>query len=276
MEQIISVEELKKIHNIQLQMLDEVHRICEKFNIKYIISGGTLLGAVRNGKFIPWDDDIDIRMERGEYNKFCDVCNRELDRTKFFFQTYKTDPGYPWFYGKMRYTNSKYIRKGQEHLHMQNGIFIDIMPADGVPNCKWKRKIFTYKCYVLKKVLYSVVGYKSENKWYKRLFFKLLNYIPKKFIFSEFESMAQRYSNKKYKYVTCYSFVNPGQSEFTERNWHLERKIMPFEEKIYYIPKEYDKWLVMTYGKDYLIPPPLKERYMHNEISFFSMKGEGI
>ena len=65
-----SNEELKKIHKIQLAMLVELDRICRKYDIKYIISGGTLLGAVRANSFIPWDDDIDVAMPRGDYERF--------------------------------------------------------------------------------------------------------------------------------------------------------------------------------------------------------------
>ena len=146
-------DELDRIHSVQLEMLAELDRICRKYNIKYIISGGTLLGAVRDGKFIPWDDDIDVRMDRAEYIKFANVCNQELDTDRFFFQDHNTDPNYPWYYGKMRYNHSHYTRVGQEHLNMHDGIFIDIMPADGLPNNTFIRHLVIMKCFVLKKFL---------------------------------------------------------------------------------------------------------------------------
>lgn len=70
-------------------MLVELDRICRKYDIKYIISGGTLLGAVRANSFIPWDDDIDVRMERNEYERFCMVCENELDKENFFSKIIK-------------------------------------------------------------------------------------------------------------------------------------------------------------------------------------------
>ena len=80
-----SSEELKKLQIIGLEMLIEVDRICRKHGINYQLDGGVLLGAARDGRFIPWDDDVDIRMLRKDYNRFCKVCETELDKERFFF-----------------------------------------------------------------------------------------------------------------------------------------------------------------------------------------------
>ena len=69
------------LRTLQLQMLDiliEFDRICKKHNIQYWLDAGTLLGAVRHGGFIPWDDDIDVCMFPDDYKKFCKICEEEL------------------------------------------------------------------------------------------------------------------------------------------------------------------------------------------------------
>lgn len=84
--------DLRKMQLIELEMLLELDRICRKHNIIYFLSAGTVLGAVRHKGFIPWDDDLDTRMSRSEFEKFCKVCETELDTSRFFLQTDKTDP----------------------------------------------------------------------------------------------------------------------------------------------------------------------------------------
>lgn len=67
---ILSDQELRKLQLDLLEMLIEVDRICRKYQIAYSLDGGSLLGAVRHGGFIPWDDDVDVIMRRKEYQRF--------------------------------------------------------------------------------------------------------------------------------------------------------------------------------------------------------------
>lgn len=70
---------LNKLHNLQVQILDEIVRICDSNNMDYFLIGGTLLGAIRHKGFIPWDDDLDIAMPRKSYDKFISLCNSEMN-----------------------------------------------------------------------------------------------------------------------------------------------------------------------------------------------------
>lgn len=79
-------KQLRQLQLIELEMLLEVDRICRKYQIKYVITGGTLLGAVRHKGFIPWDDDADVALLRDEYERFKIACKTDLDISRFYFQ----------------------------------------------------------------------------------------------------------------------------------------------------------------------------------------------
>lgn len=107
----LSQEEIERMHELQLEMLQEVDRVCRKHDIKYTIFGGTLLGAVRHKGFIPWDDDADIAMLREEYEKFKSVMH-EINPEICYLQDNDTDPEYRWGYSKVRKTGTRYVRVG--------------------------------------------------------------------------------------------------------------------------------------------------------------------
>ena len=122
----LNEEQLRKLRSIQMEMLLEVKRICEKHGIKYSLIGGSLLGAVRHQGYIPWDDDADIGMLRKDYEKFRKVCKKELDPERFYFQDDRNTEGYRWGYGKLRKKNTLFLREHQEYLDFGQEIFIDI------------------------------------------------------------------------------------------------------------------------------------------------------
>jgi lipopolysaccharide cholinephosphotransferase len=111
----------RKVQLIELEILLEVDRICRKNDIKYQLSGGTLLGAVRHQGFIPWDDDIDIIMLRNDYNKFIALCKIELNNS-YFLQIPETDDKTPSLYAKIRKNNTAYISYEYRNINYHHGI----------------------------------------------------------------------------------------------------------------------------------------------------------
>lgn len=123
--------EIKKVQAHLLSILAEFDRICRKNGIRYSVEGGTLIGAVKYGGFVPWDDDIDVVMLREDYERFLSACEVDLG-DNFFLQNSFTDPNFPLSYSKLRLNNSSYVQKNYEHLNINHGLFIDITPLDYV------------------------------------------------------------------------------------------------------------------------------------------------
>ncbi len=264
-------EELRRMQLIQLELLLEVDRICTKHHISYSVEGGTLLGTVRHGGFIPWDDDVDIAMVRSEYRRFCKVCQKELDSEKYFFQNHDTDPEYRWGYAKVLKNGTSFVRYGQEHMKMRRGVYVEIFPMDGIPESFIEKKFFNFLRVCCRKVMWSEAGKVSCKSTGKRLWFSVLNLIPVDKAFAMLDFLSRKYDEKKARYVTCLSFPDcwvKGEPGF-KREYYLNTKRMLFEGKEINVPQKETELLVTLYGKDYMTPPPKKDRGTHIPVSDF-------
>ena len=125
-----------KLRQMQLRMLDiltEVDSICKKHGISYWLSSGTLIGALRHDGFIPWDDDLDIEMMRGDYLRLLKVLPQELPEW-LALQSDETDPAYFYFYAKVRDRHSRMKEQtGYDRMWKEQGIHIDIFPMEKHP-----------------------------------------------------------------------------------------------------------------------------------------------
>lgn len=126
--------ESEALHPVELEILEEMERVCTKMNVDYFLCGGSLLGYQRYGGFIPWDDDIDCGMLRSDYERFKRCADQYLDKEKFFLQTRENDPNMPYLYIKLRRKDTVYETAWSNGREFHKGIGIDIFPFDYVPN----------------------------------------------------------------------------------------------------------------------------------------------
>lgn len=261
--------EIRRIQLLQVDMIEELDRVCQKHNINYVLYGGSMLGAVRHKGYIPWDDDADIAMLREDYEKFRQVAH-ELNPEICFFQDNYTDKYYRWGYAKLRRTGTKFVRLGQEHLKSNNGVFIDIFPLDDIPKCLIFQMLQDFYCYVLRKIAWSEVG-KVEKKGLKKIWFKILNKIPMSFLLKCQNILHKKSRNSSSNRVTCLLFPSLGKfyykSPLKERygmpkSWFLEREKYEFEGKKFWGIKDYDAFLKYEYD-DYMTLPPVEKRKTH-------------
>lgn len=255
----LSDAELRQLQLIELEMLIEVDRVCRKNNIKYSLDGGTLLGAVRHGGFIPWDDDLDVMFTHEEYEKFYVACQKDLDTTRFFFQDFRNDPCYRWGYGKIRRLNTEYIKSGQEHLKQRTGICIDVFDYQYLPKSNIKKKTYRFKMFCIRKTMYSALGKYAEKKWIMRLWYSILCIIPISIVqrirLKELNALNGICSDK----MSCEMFPTPSKKEGVNSGIFSEYQDIEFEGMNFMAVKKADEYLSISYG-DYMALPPLDKR----------------
>ena len=277
---LLNPKQFRKMQLTELDMLVEFDKVCRKNNIKYVLFGGSLLGAIRHQGFIPWDDDADIGMLRQDYDEFKKVSS-QMDPSICYFQDHDTDPEYRWGYGKLRRTNTTYVRVGQEHLKCKTGIFVDVFPMDDVPLTLWGQIIQDFKLFLLRKVLWSEVA-KKQSSGIVFVLYSLLSKINVEFVFRIYKEYAKLSENSSPNRVRCLSFPatgklykrNPLRERYSmPKSWFLERKEYTFEGKKFYGSKDYDTVLKYIYG-DYMKIPPEKDRKQHSPFSIIKFHDE--
>lgn len=255
-------QQLREVQMIQLEMLVEVDRICKKCDIHYNIIAGTLLGAVRHGGYIPWDDDADVALLRPEYERFREACKTELDTTRFYFQDHRNTKGYRWGYGKLRRKDTLFLREHQEHMPYEQGIFIDVFPLDGVPDNYILRSLKNFECFCVRKILWSEVGKVADQSRWKRCLFKGISLIPEKWIFHYYSKMIQNAYKTKTKWIRILTFPTPNKKWGYCRKWYEESCDIEFEGIIFQGIKEYDEYLRFKF-ENYMELPPEEKRKVH-------------
>lgn len=257
----LSSEELRELQMLEVEMLVEVDRICRECGIQYCISAGTQLGAIRHKGFIPWDDDADVAFLRPEYEKFRKACETHLDHERFYFQDYRNTPGYRWGYGKLRRKQTKFVRLYQEHMPYEQGVFIDIMPYDNVPDGYLHRKWHTFRCFLYRKAFWAPLGCMQE-KGIKKFAYQMLNKIPDKALYDSFSRFTENCNRKKTRRIRIFSLPVPGDENGYERSCFEDLIPTEFEGISLLGMRDYETYLSYKYG-NYMELPPEGKRKIH-------------
>lgn len=254
---------LRQLQLTELELMQEVDRICRKNRIKYSLDGGTLLGAVRHGGFIPWDDDADIMMSRAEYDRFYEACKTDLDWNRYFLQEFRTDKDYRWGYSKLRKNGTVFLREGQEHVKCHSGICIDIFIFDEVPDGFIQRRLHWCMCFLIRKGLYSVVGRKNAGSKVSRCSYGILAAIPRSFWVRCLMKLARNEEGKDRKLISHLTYPNRKTIRYgLSSSYYNDYVELHFEGYPFMAVKEYDRYLTELFD-NYMELPPEGKRKVH-------------
>ena len=252
---------LEQLHNVHLEMIDEVDRICNKYGLSYWLDSGSALGAIRHNGFIPWDDDIDIGMLREDYDKFIAVAKIEMS-SAYVIQDKSVEPEYNNFHIKIRKLNTVFPQS-YNSKYKYRGIQLDIFPFDYVPDDSKKtikkcRKLQKYRefCNV------ATRGVLSQNL-IKRITQRIIKIVPAETYRNYFERSCQKYNNKPTEYLTSHTYrMQREKVRIFKTEDLIPTKRVKFEDREYSIMNNPDAYLKSMYG-DYMALPPEDKRVCH-------------
>ena len=243
---------LRKQQLRMLEMLQYIDFVCKKHNIRYWLCSGTLLGAVRHGGFIPWDDDVDIEMLREDYKRLVRILKKDSD-SRYALQTHSTDANYLYPYAKFRDLHST-LKEGHsmDESYRYHGIFIDIFvmePSSSLILCKCSGQIYQKMLYALSRHIKN----ERVRKLYSKTVYSLLNYV----LFPIIHFFSDWKSNGQLRHALGGLFLKP----------RMLKEIFPltsiqFENVYFPIPHDSDSYLRRIYG-NYMQLPDLDKINTH-------------
>ncbi len=260
----MTIEELRRIGLVQLDIMDEIHRICEAEKITYYIIAGTLLGAVRHGGFIPWDLDIDIGLKREDYERFKVVCAKHL-KAPYAYWDHHNCRCFPRPHALISRTDTnitvKYDQKNPKLMDL--GIYIDIFPLDNAPDDPKLRKKQEKALLRIRKFKSYRIPYSYSHKLWKRyahfMVSFLLSWIPVPAINQQQQNQMKKYSFQDTAKICSMASQYPYEKQCMSREIYGTPVLLEFEGRKYYAPEKYEEYLTQLYG-DYMQLPPEEKR----------------
>lgn len=259
---------LRALQLKELEILKEFKRVCDKCNLQYYLSDGTLLGAVRHQGFIPWDDDVDVMMPYKDYLRFLELAKDELDE-RFFIQNYMTDVHDHQGYTKIRMNNTAMVMPNHKRWKIHQGVWMDIFPMIPVKNEKdmaRRGRLLSYSNFC------QMDSFILDNE---EEFSGLLGmaYVP----FLIFLKTPIKIRRILHSVLLRYAYRETDEADFFTVAWASMKNIYSksllegeateilFEDSKFNVLPGYEQYLIDTYG-DYMELPPVEQRKGHGKL----------
>ena len=256
---------MNDLQKVEFGILKEFIRICDILGLRYYLVCGSALGAVKYHGFIPWDDDVDVAMERAEYERFIAEAQQLLP-DNIFVQNYHTDPAFPKIFTKLRRSDTTFIEKSSAHLPINQGVFIDVFPLDGYPEDKREQERLekAKRMYVLR--LSSTFRFDYNLK--AKVFFaieRLFGTHKRTTIYAEKLDRLVASFDTSLSSTWCNHGNWQKELDYTPKEWFGKGKKEIFEGMEVIVPENADAYLSRKYG-DWRADLPEEKKKSHHGV----------
>lgn len=255
-----------------LSMLGWYHNFCVEHDLRYYAIGGTALGAVRHGGFIPWDDDIDVGMPRADYIRFQKLSVDINGKTPYFAEFPSLKKDFVYQFGKLYDTRTTLVESTR--YKTKRGIYLDIFPLDGMGNSQEKAVQRIHKIDWLT-AIYStrVCALRRGRKWYKNAAIILSRAVPNALcdyrkIVKEIDYLGQEEDFDGSEFVT--NIAGDNGRKIMRRELFGIPKLWSFEDISIFLPEKVEEYLRSLYGQ-WELPPPESERISHHDYLYMNL-----
>ena len=251
--------EMEEIREIQLELMRYVSKTCETNRLRYYMCGGTLLGAVRHGGYIPWDDDVDLAMPMPDYLRFIEIVKSQKKHLSLNIYDYPDDY-YNFFMRLIK--KDTYMKYWEYPFLMSTGVSIDIFPLFGLPEKQRERDYFYKNIRLLnERYISSYIENESDTPELiemRHLLQKQIEDMMVQYPFDECTWIGNVLS--KYR-----------EKEVMPRTIYQNSTQLGFEKNTFSAAQGYEDYLTRMFG-DYMQLPPEKDRMNTHDYNAFIKK----
>ncbi len=255
---------MKKAWAAEIEVLNEVDRICRQHDIQYFADWGTLLGTIRHKGFVPWDDDMDITMKREDYTRFCQIVRQEQGELEII--NFHTDP--EWKDMLSRVINGRSVNYTEEHLRKYHGFpyvaGLDIFPLDYVAPTEEEDKLQCSMISIVEAFSANIRNNTATPEEIEQTTKDIEQMCGVKFnnleplatqLLKLGERLSMMYTNEESQAVALMGdHAGPRPLDVYPKEYYSESIYMPFEYTTIPVPVGYEKILIQKYGENYMIP----------------------
>lgn len=267
-----SEQHLNDTQRYILYVLQEVTRVLEELNIPYFMQGGTMLGAIRHGGFIPWDDDVDLGIPRADYDRLLKEVSARLPEN-LELRTYDDETDHHYYFARIVDKRYQIRRMGSIEERLEN-IWVDLFPLDGMPNGFVSRQWHKMRLLVTRLKFHLSCFEKVNIKRPGRplveriiIRFAMITHVGSwwntRKQLDKLDRLLKKYPPEKSRYLV--NFTGQTSFKFNEmfrKEIYGQGKAYAFENMTLIGPEQYDPYLKSLYG-DYMTPPKESDRNAH-------------